>query len=65
MFGDWSVQYYGADGKQVGGLLAGQQEVYADAKACGFKASALEWTPVAKREAWRLFRAQYRGRRRR
>jgi len=64
MIGAWSVTYHGADGKQVGGLLAGQMQILADAKACGFKASALVWTEAARREAWRAFRAAYPRRRR-
>ncbi len=62
LIGDWSVTYHGADGKRVGGLLAGQSQILADAKACGFKASALVWTDAARRAAWRAFRAHY-GRR--
>lgn len=59
LIGDWSVHYYGPDGKLVGGLLAGQAQVLADAKACGFKASQLQWTKAARDAAWRAFRAYY------
>ncbi len=65
LIGDWSVEYFGRDGKRVGGVLAGQQQVLADAKACGFKASQLQWTKAARDAAWRAFRAHYGSRRRR
>jgi len=64
LFGDWSVTYYGADGKEVGGLLADQSRVIADAKACGFKASQITWTERAQAEGWRVFRAYHGSRRR-